>query len=561
MKKILILEANPHQDLSLNEEIRDLKYVIQQSPDREEFKIEVCLAVRSDDLQQRILAFEAQEPQDSPMIIHFCGHGTGEQGLVFRDKKISTNALSNLLACFKNKVICVVLNACYSEVQANEMIKHVNYVIGMKQAIEDRAALAFSVGFYRSLGYGKSIENAFKFGCNSIQLAISESSKSREAIALTIRKLLPTNSVKENPITQEHFKPILKTNEPGKTPIIRPPSPGELENPEGKVPINSKFYIQREIEKKADQAFERKGEFIRIKSPKQMGKTSLVDRLLYYAQKKYQYETVNIEFSEANQKFFANIDDLLKWIYCIISQELSIEFNEEDWDKSTNTFGSNRTWKKYVEKYILEENRTLVLALDEFERVFQHPQIAQDFCGLLRSMYKDNSNLFLIIAYSQESYVDGGITSSPLSNVGISIELPEFNLSQVNTLVELHRLDWDDSKIEQLMAMVGGHPYLIRVALYNIVKQKISLDELLETSSQIKGCYFHHLNLLQEVLKREPTIASALKKVISSNQPVRLQDSEIFQLYMMGLIVPLDNNEVKIRCLLYQKYFSDHLNN
>ena len=555
MKKILILEANPHQDLSLNEEIRDLKYVIQQSPDREEFKIEVCLAVRSDDLQQRILAFEAQEPQDSPMIIHFCGHGTGEQGLVFRDQKISTDALSNLLECFKNKVNCVVLNACYSEVQAKEMIKHVNYVIGMKQAIEDRAALAFSIGFYRALSYGKSIENAFKFGCNAIQLAIADSSKSREAIASKIRKLVLTDSVAENPITQEHLKPILKKDEQ------EAPDTVELETPEGKVSIKSKFYSQREIEEKAYQALEKKGEFIRIKSPKQMGKTSLVDRLLYYAKNKYQYETVNIEFSEANQKFFANIDDLLKWIYCIISQELSIEFNEEDWDKSTNTFGSNRTWKKYVEKYILEENRTLVLALDEFERVFQHPQIAQDFCGLLRSMYKDNSNLFLIIAYSQESYVDGGITSSPLSNVGISIELPEFNLSQVKTLVKLHRLDWDDSKIKQLMAMVGGHTYLIRVALYNIAKQKISLDELLETSSQIKGCYFHHLNLLQEVLKREPTMASALKKVISSNKPVRLQDSEIFQLYMMGLIVPLDNNEVKIRCLLYQKYFSDNLNN
>ena len=557
MKKILILEANPHKELDLNKEIRDLEDVIQQSRDREQFQIKVCLAVRSDDLQQRILAFEAQEPQDSPMIIHFCGHGTGEQGLVFRDQKISTDALSNLLECFKNKVNCVVLNACYSEVQANEMIKHVKYVIGMKQAIQDKAALAFSIGFYRALGYGKSIENAFKFGCNSIQLAISESSKSREAIASTIRKLVPTDSVKETPITQEHLKPILKKDEQ------EAPDTVELETPEGKVSIKSKFYSQREIEEKAYQALEKKGEFIRIKSPKQMGKTSLVDRLLDYAKQEYKYEAVNIEFSGANKKFFANIDELLKWIYRIINQELSIEFNEEDWDESTNSFGSNYTWISYVKKYILEENRTLVLAIDDFERVFQHPQIAQDFCGLLRSMYKDDkcNNLILIIAYSQESYVDEGITNSPLSNVGISIELSEFNLLQVKTLVELHQLDWDDSKIEQLMAMVGGHPYLIRVALYNIVKQKISLDELLETSSQIKGCYFHHLNSLQEVLKREPTMASALKKVISSNKPVRLQDSEIFQLYMMGLIVPVDNNEVKIRCHLYQKYFKDRLNN
>ena len=157
IKKILILEANPQRNIDLNEEIRDLKNVIQRSRDREKFEIEVGLAVRATDLHDLILNFE-------PNIVHFCGHGAGEPGLVFLDKKIGTDALSNLFELFKKHLECVVLNACYSEVQANEIVKHINYVIGMNQAIQDDAARAFSIGFYRALGYGRSIEDAFKFG-------------------------------------------------------------------------------------------------------------------------------------------------------------------------------------------------------------------------------------------------------------------------------------------------------------------------------------------------------------------------------------------------------------
>jgi hypothetical protein len=204
--KILILEANPHQDLSLNEEIRDLEDVIQRSRDREQFEIKNRLAVRSTDLQESILEFK-------PNIIHFCGHGTGEEGLVFRDRQISTDTLSSLFELFKEHLECVVLNACYSEVQANEIIKHIKYVIGMKQAIRDDAAIAFSIGFYRALGYGRSIEDAFKFGTNAIQLAIGNGSKNRDAIAEEIdRKLLPIEEISETIITQEHLKPDLKIN-------------------------------------------------------------------------------------------------------------------------------------------------------------------------------------------------------------------------------------------------------------------------------------------------------------------------------------------------------------
>ena len=63
-----------------------------------------------------------------------------------------------------------MLNGCYSEEQAKAIVQDINYVIGMRKAIGDRAAIQFAVGFYDALGAGESIEFAYKLGCAAIRL-------------------------------------------------------------------------------------------------------------------------------------------------------------------------------------------------------------------------------------------------------------------------------------------------------------------------------------------------------------------------------------------------------
>jgi DNA polymerase III delta prime subunit len=207
MKKILIIASNPRKDLNLDREIRDLKGVIKRSRNKAQFDMEIELAVRPDDLQELFL-------ENEPRIVHFCGHGTGEQGLVLendagREQLVSTNALSSLFEFFDNKVECVLLNACYSDVQASAIIQHINYVVGMSQEIRDDAAIAFATGFYRGLGYGKSIEESYKLGCNAIQLQIDNNVTSRSRSDEASRKLGAVNSV-EQVLIPEHLKPRLK---------------------------------------------------------------------------------------------------------------------------------------------------------------------------------------------------------------------------------------------------------------------------------------------------------------------------------------------------------------
>ena len=84
--------------------------------------------------------------------------------------RVPNEALAGLFALCAGHVECVLLNACYSDVQADAIAKHIPYVIGMTASISDDGALQFAVGFYDALGAGKSIEEAFRFGCNAIAL-------------------------------------------------------------------------------------------------------------------------------------------------------------------------------------------------------------------------------------------------------------------------------------------------------------------------------------------------------------------------------------------------------
>jgi hypothetical protein len=169
IKKILILSANPITTcrLPLDKEIREIDEGLQRSKLREHFDIQVKLAIGFRDFRRALLDF-------NPQIVHFTGHGD-EDGLLVEDElgmatPLSTEALSGLFKLFSNQVECVILNACYSEPQAAAISRHIDYVIGMQMEIKDKAALEFAVGFYDALGAGRSIENAFEFGQNAIQL-------------------------------------------------------------------------------------------------------------------------------------------------------------------------------------------------------------------------------------------------------------------------------------------------------------------------------------------------------------------------------------------------------
>jgi CRP-like cAMP-binding protein len=170
VKKILILSANPKDTarLRLDEEVREIENGLKLAHDRGGFELKHHWATRPQDIRRTMLEFR-------PNIVHFSGHGEGDAGVVFENELgqahlVSAEALSDFFELFKCDVNCVILNACYSEIQAKAIARHISYVIGMNQAIGDKASIEFAVGFYDALVAGKSIEESFRFGRNAVQL-------------------------------------------------------------------------------------------------------------------------------------------------------------------------------------------------------------------------------------------------------------------------------------------------------------------------------------------------------------------------------------------------------
>lgn len=168
--RILFLAANPPNTtrLLLDEEIHSIRQALSRTYYRDQFDLISEFAVRVDELQDLLLRYE-------PDIVHFSGHGSPSNEIIFaRDdgsaQAVNPAALADLFRILKENIRCVVLNACFSEVQAQAIAQYVDVVVGMSNPILDKASIGFATAFYRALGYGRSLKSAFELGCLEIDL-------------------------------------------------------------------------------------------------------------------------------------------------------------------------------------------------------------------------------------------------------------------------------------------------------------------------------------------------------------------------------------------------------
>ncbi|MCP4700304.1 MAG: CHASE2 domain-containing protein, partial [Gammaproteobacteria bacterium] len=225
---ILLISANPEDTarLQLNKEAREIAEGLRLSPQRDTFCLEKSEAARIKDVRRAML-------NHHPRIVHFCGHGEGNAGIVFEDESgharlVNTEGLAGLFALFADKMECVVLNACYSEIQAEAIARHIPYVVGMSQTIGDNAAQEFSVAFYDAIGAGKSFDFAYKMACNAIQLAgipehLTPVLKKRDGIPVQRKKAPPITKPETPQVIENTPHPSIEKHiEPPLPPAVRP---------------------------------------------------------------------------------------------------------------------------------------------------------------------------------------------------------------------------------------------------------------------------------------------------------------------------------------------------
>jgi hypothetical protein len=336
----------------------------------------------------------------------------------------------------------------------------------------------------------------------------------------------------------------------------------DLGSPEGTMSNQSLFYVERETDREAMNALnEIKGVTITIKGPRQMGKSSLLNRLLIEAKAK-DMRAAFIDFQMIENSAIESADIFYRQFCSLLSWEFEIEDRTEEFWK--NPLGHVQKTTNYFQKHLLKEilDVQILLAMDEVERMFASP-FRSDFFSMLRSWHNNRSrggdwtrlNLSLVTSTEPYQFI-ADLNQSPF-NVGQVVELSDFTPEQAADLNHRHRDPLTEAEVQQLVGLLGGHPYLTRKALYLVASQRTTFTEMLDKAYEDDGPFGDHLRNYLFRMGDQEKLKAGLVQVIKNQ---RCPDEHVFfRLRGAGLIKRI-GNAVLPRNQLYAGYFGKRLN-
>jgi serine/threonine protein kinase len=373
---------------------------------------------------------------------------------------------------------------------------------------------------------------------------------------------LPIDDQAKAALLQTNTISTLATPPPAAQPIgMAQSKPIRLEMPEGTMDPQSRFYIERAGDIIALDAIRRQGVTITIKAPRQMGKSSLLMRIMDTAVKESK-QVAFLDFQLFDHAALVDADTFFRQFCTWLTDELEIEDQiDEFWQQP---LGNSQRCTRYVGRHLLKTlDGPVLLAMDEVDAVFE-TDFRSDFFGMLRSWHNSRragslwKQLDLALVTSTEPYqLIENLNQSPF-NVGEIIELPDFTPEQMGELNQRHGSPLNTTESEQLMALLGGHPYLTRRALYMVAKQRVTIDTLFSQATDDNGPFGDHLRHHSFRLHGQPELTEGLRQVIEHNT---CPDERIFfRLRGAGLVRrPAGGGAVLPRCQLYANYFRERL--
>ncbi len=379
----------------------------------------------------------------------------------------------------------------------------------------------------------------------------------KKSLLFVLREHLQESSLPPSH-SSEHKFPVPTPKQAAINPISK-----QLQYPSGPLSPTSSLYINRPpSEDLAYAEVRRPGGFLRIKAPQKMGKTSLVFRIIQAAEQQG-FKTAHLDLQTVDKAVYASMDTFLKWFCLRVSKELKIPPKlDEYWD---SLMGYKVSSELYYQEHILEQIQTpIVLIISAAEDLIAHPELAQDFFPLLRYWHEKSKwsplwrNLRIVIVHATEIHIPLKINQSPF-NIGQSIKLTGFTALQVQELATRYGLEQIDSVYaQQLVSLLGGHPYLVNVFFYHLVTQNLTVESLIQTASAPSGIYSNHLRSYLVLLRQDSNLTTALKKVVSTENGVELDAVTLYQLESLGL-VKVNEHRAVCSCDVYCSYFQQQL--
>jgi hypothetical protein len=178
--RILFLSANPWTTsrILVDEEAREIFEKLSEGHSGDKFELVRHTAIRPTDLQRLLMLYK-------PHIVHFSGHGSKAHKIILegapgRGKQVDPQGLVDVFRLYRDHVRLVLLNACFTKTQAWALTEVIDYSIGINRMIGDRAGVTFAGAFYRALGFGNPIQEAFESAQAELRLTKTPRSKGIE---------------------------------------------------------------------------------------------------------------------------------------------------------------------------------------------------------------------------------------------------------------------------------------------------------------------------------------------------------------------------------------------
>lgn len=333
------------------------------------------------------------------------------------------------------------------------------------------------------------------------------------------------------------------------------------------------FYIEPDITQSCYNEILQPGCLLRIKAPSKMGKSSLMFKIRNFSvQKDHKPVLLRLRWLP-EKKDFENLEIFLKWFCSSVATQLNLQENVDQYWRQR--LGNNKyKCQTFFEDFLLQD-RTLALFIDDLDEVFTYENIAGEFLSLIRAWHEEAKTrdiwkqFRLIMAYT-ETYTKVNINESPL-NIGKEINSNhlEFSEVQVQELAKKHQINLSIDQIQQLMKMVGGHPYLVQEAFNKLKQPDTNLETLLQnaTTDTDDNIYRQYLARHRDKLHQHEELVALYKRIILSENPVNLYSGanleyfkSIDKLENLGL-VKSQRDGVVPHYELYRQYFRNYFGN
>jgi AAA-like domain/TIR domain len=367
------------------------------------------------------------------------------------------------------------------------------------------------------------------------------------------QSLLKSLRVKADPLPDF---PVVETEGVGSAALVQ--NKPELET--GAMPTESHFYIERSVERSILGLLENPGVTVTVRGYRQSGKRSLLARLHAHAVDGPGSSCI-VDFQGLAPRTFEDAEAFFPALAHSIATELALEVDPVSlWDPRMDE-AQNLTM--FVEKQVLGALDGPVLFLfDEADRTFRYPAVCDALFSTLRSWHNRRANkrksgwkrLGMVVAHSTEPALWlKDLNQSPFKNVARQFLLDDLDEAEVTELDARYGHQLQEGEVEGLMKLIGGHPYLVRLALYTMATEPCSFAALKGSATEEHGPFASHLAHFLNIFSSDKQLLTSIRKILKHG---KCEDELLFQrLWSVGLIRGADRRRVSLRYAIYDEYF------